>query len=126
MRMTGRNGAAGTGSQFDLPVSPDLQEVARFSVGSLETPTHIQPTVRWVMSRRALVGDLAVSTATQSVAIEAAPARGEPGGGGVPLYVVRIPGTLPRTVVPSRGRLCTSSDPPNASSRSAIPSRPVP
>jgi hypothetical protein len=57
---------------FEAPVSPDLQEVARFSLGSLQTPTHLQPTVRWVMSRRALVGDLAVSAGTQSVAIETA------------------------------------------------------
>jgi hypothetical protein len=57
---------------FDAPVSRDMQEVAKFAVGALVTPIHLSPTLRWVIPRRAVVGDLAISAPSSASAIEAA------------------------------------------------------
>jgi hypothetical protein len=55
---------------FEDPVSPDLQEVAKFAVAAMPTPTSVKPSLRWVMSRRALVADLSVLAASSSQALE--------------------------------------------------------
>jgi hypothetical protein len=57
---------------FSRPVSADQQDDAEFAVTAIDTPTVLKPSLRWVTSRRALVGELWVSASTSGHAIEAA------------------------------------------------------
>jgi hypothetical protein len=57
---------------FEDSVSPDLQEVAKFAIAAMATPTSIKPSLHWVMARRALVADLGVLAASSSQAVELA------------------------------------------------------